>query len=166
MQPFFLALRAELYNYEKIQTDFSGVVQGRWTPCENLHVTFNYFGDKFAVEELLEKLPPLITLLQPFELSSLGCFTSNKILFATGQNAQLALLSSLIDDAFSLGETKAFIPHVTLMRMKAVNDQTAFEKILHTYDDKVLGKVESVLELMRSVKRGEETVYKTIKKFS
>lgn len=166
MKPLFLALKAKLNNYDKIQSDFSEVLKGRWVPEENLHITINYFGDQYSKDELLEKLPPLLSPVQPLQLSDLGYFKANKILYAKSEMGGLDSISSSIAQALSLKQTKEFIPHVTLMRIKSITDQKGFQKILEDYKDEELGSVATSLELMQStIHHPGGAVYKTIKSF-
>ena len=164
-KPLFLAMKAELYDYDRVQEDSSGFINGRWIPSENLHVTVAFFGDKFTAEELIERLSSILVPIKAFKLSGLDYFGSNKILYAKGESPELASLVSSLNDAFSLGETKQFIPHVTLMRGKSLIDATAFEKMLQSYQKKEVGTVGAVFELMQSTRRHDGASYECIKSF-
>ncbi|WP_345978871.1 RNA 2',3'-cyclic phosphodiesterase [Sulfurimonas sp. HSL3-2] len=164
-KPLFLAMKAKLYDYDRLQEDFSGLINGRWIPSENLHVTVAFFGDKFTEEELIERLSLLLAPIAPFKLSGLDYFGSNKILYAKGESLELASLVSSLNDAFSLGEAKQFIPHVTLMRGKSLKDIAAFDKMLQAYKEKEVGTVETVFELMQSTRRHDGASYECIKRF-
>jgi 2'-5' RNA ligase len=150
MGALFLALKVQLNDYEKLQSDFVGLIAGRWIASQNLHITVSYFGEKYSVSELLEKLPSLIVPIKALKLSALGYFESNKILYAKSESHELALLNALVGEAFSLGQTKPFLPHATLMRVKTVEDETAFREKLKYYENKEIGTVDTSFVLMRS----------------
>ena len=165
MNPLFLALKVQLDDYDHLQADFSGIIKGRWIPSEDIHITVSYFGRKYDIDELLERLPQFIVPIESFKLSGLGYFASNRILYAKGESLELGNIFSSINDAFSLGETKPFIPHATLMRVKAVEDTTVFKKILSDYQNREIGTVEATFELIQSIRHPRGVRYERIKKF-
>ncbi|QOP42088.1 RNA 2',3'-cyclic phosphodiesterase [Sulfurimonas marina] len=166
MKPLFLALKAKLNDYEKIQSDFSKLIKGKWVPGDNLHITINYFGDKFTLEELLEKLPSLITPVPELQLSGLGYFEKNKILYIKSEVKGLTSLSEAISNEFSLPQTKEFIPHVTLMRIKSITDIKGFKEMIDNYKDEELGSVATTPELMQSeIRHPGGAVYTSLQSF-
>ncbi len=150
MNRLFLALKVHLDNYETIKFDFSNILTGKWTPEENLHITICYFGDKFSIDELLNKLPLFVESIPPLKLESLGFFTHNKILYAKTTSRELERIHSNICKSLKLKQTKLFIPHVTLMRIKKINDTKKFQQLMLTYREKYLGSVDTNFQLMQS----------------
>jgi len=146
----FLALKAHIDNYNKLQSDFSKLIKGRWVPEENLHITVCYFGDTYSIDEIFQKMPPLNYEIEELELSSLGYFKHNNILYAETNSQKLETLQLQISDIFSLSNVQIFIPHVTLIRIKKIEDEKAFIQMLNNYKGKHLGKIESRLELIQS----------------
>jgi len=166
MKRLFLALRAQLNDYDKLQSDFLGLIKGRWVTDENLHITVCYFGDAYSVEELLEKLPPLLKQIEPLELISLGYFEHNNILYAKAKSKKLEMLQSSISSSFSLPNTKHFIPHVTLMRIKEIHNMKVFKHLLSNYKNNAIGKVDTTFELMQSnIQHPGGAKYEYIKRF-
>lgn len=165
MNPMFLAIRAHLNNYEKLKSDFKGTIEGRWTVKENLHATICYFGNLYTAEELLEKLPSDFKKLEALSLTSLDYFSHNNILYAKPKGYELDALHTSICDLFSLEQTKSFIPHVTLMRMKKINDKQAFNEVLKSYANIEIGTTETTIELMQSHFSPDGVKYLTIKQF-
>jgi len=96
MNRLFLALKAQLHDYNAIQSDFLGSIKGRWVTNENLHMTICYFGDTYSVDELLEKLPRLVEEIEPLSLKSLGYFEHNNILYAKVKSRNLERLQESI----------------------------------------------------------------------
>jgi len=150
MNRLFLALKVHLDNYETIKSDFSNILTGKWTPEENLHITICYFGDTYSVEELLSRLPLLIESIPPLKLESLDYFTHNKILYAKTTSKELQRIHLNICKSLKLEQTKLFIPHVTLMRVKKINDTKKFQQLMLTYKGKYLGNVDTSFQLMQS----------------
>jgi 2'-5' RNA ligase len=165
MNPMFLALRAHLYDYDVLKSDFKEIIEGRWTSEDNLHATICYFGNIFSTEELLEKLPPTFEKIEPLSLSSLEFFSHNNILYAKPEGYKLDMLHSSVCALFSLEDSKAFVPHVTLMRMKKVNDKQALKEVLKRYKNKKIGVTQTSVELMQSHFCPDGVKYITIKKF-
>ena len=110
MNRLFLALKAQLHDYNAIKSDFLGSIKGRWVTNENLHMTICYFGDTYSVDELLEKLPRLVEEIEPLSLKSLGYFLHNYILYAKVKSRNLERLQESICSSFSLPKRKLFIP--------------------------------------------------------
>ena len=166
MKRLFLALRAEVNDYDKIQADFSHLLEGRWVARENLHITVCFFGDEYSVEELLDGLPSLIEEIEPIDLISLDHFEHNNILFAKAESEKLEMLQASISNSFSLPNSKEFIPHVTLMRIKNICNKELFKGRLENYKNKTLGKVSNRFELMQSyVQHPGGARYKCLKRF-
>ncbi|MBE0514530.1 2'-5' RNA ligase family protein [Sulfurimonas sp.] len=161
----FLALRAHLGDYDKLKHDFKEIIEGRWTSEENLHATICYYGNTYTVEELLQKLPLTFEKVEPLKLTSLSYFSHNNILFARPEGYKLDMLHSSLYTQFSLKETTHFVPHVTLMRMKKINDKQAFKETLERYKNRKIGSTETTVELLQSHFYPDGVKYETVKKF-
>ena len=165
MKPFFLALRAKIYDYQELKDDFFKILKGRWVRDENLHLTLCYFGDSYSIDELLTTLPKTINLTESLELTSLDYFKHNNVLYAKTQSTELEALRSSICNMFALKDTKTFTPHVTLMRVKEVYNQDGFEQKILNYNDKKIGIVDTALHLMQSHPHKDGVKYESVKKF-
>ena len=162
----FLALKAQLYDYDKIKSDFSEVIEGRWIGRDNLHMTVAYFGDRYSVEELLEKLPFLIEPIEELKLDSIGYFKRNKILYAGAESLNLNRISSKIEDELFLNQSKPFVAHTTVMRVKNIKDENGFRNLLSSYRTIELGIVEPVFELINSqIEHPGGARYEILKRF-
>lgn len=150
MNRLFLALKVHLDNYKTIKSDFSNILIGKWTPEDNLHITICYFGDKFSLDELLSKLPSLVENIAPLRLESLDFFTHNKILYAKTTSKALEQIHANICRSFNIKQTKSFIPHATLMRVKKINDANQFQQLMFKYREKYIGSVDTTFLLMQS----------------
>lgn len=166
MKRIFLALRAKIDDYDKLKSDFSDVIQGRWIPEENLHLTLCFFGDKYDLDELVEKMPNLSGEIEELDISSLGYFKHNNILYACVNSKKLQILHSLVCDTFLIQHPEKFIAHVTLMRIKNIKYQEEFNKILDDHKDKRLGKTKAEFELLEStIMHPGGAKYKSIKRY-
>ena len=165
MNRLFLALKAQLYDYDKVQSDFLGSIKGRWVTDENLHLTICYFGDSYSRDELLENLPSLIEKIEPLPIISLGYFEHNSILYAKVKSKALEALQSSINSSFPLLDAKLFIPHITLVRIKDIKNTKAFKQMLKNYKSRILGKLDTNIELINSHLGTDGPRYETVKSF-
>ncbi|NOR56889.1 MAG: RNA 2',3'-cyclic phosphodiesterase [Sulfurimonas sp.] len=165
MNRLFLALRAQLNDYDQLQSDFLASIKGRWVADENLHITMCYFGDTFDVDELLERLPPLLEVLKTIPLESLGYFEHNNILYAKAKSRTLETLQASICASLSLSNTQLFIPHVTLIRIKDIHNKKAFKQMLKNYKNKTIGELDTCFELINSHLYSSGASYESIKRF-
>jgi 2'-5' RNA ligase len=162
----FLALKAELYVYDSIKADFEGVIEGKWTREENLHLTLCFFGDFYTPDEVLELMPKKLEKIAPPELVSLSYFKHNNILFAQTQSEELLEFQARLSKHFSRLEAAKFVPHVTLMRMKKISDTELFEKTLDKYAGAKLGKFSASVHLMQSNFTPEGVRYESLIEFN
>lgn len=165
MNRLFLALKAQLNDYNSLQSDFRGVIKGRWVPDENLHMTICYFGDTFGADELLERLPALVKKIEPLTIDSLGYFEHNNILYAKVKSKELEILQASISSSLSLKNTNIFIPHVTLIRIKEISNKKAFKQMLKNYKDQTIGSIDTTLELISSHLYSDGAKYELLKRF-
>jgi 2'-5' RNA ligase len=166
MNRLFLAIPVTIFDYKSLQDDFEGLIKGKWTITQNLHLTLNFFGNTFEKEFLIKTLSTLKLKAEPSDLKGLTLLTQNKILYAQTQNNSLFTLHNQIREALTLPSEQEFIPHVTLMRMKKINHPTLFEQKMRTYDDKVIGTVHPKIQLIQSHVTSTGTQYTVLKEFS
>lgn len=161
----FLSLPAVIDEYQALQKAFGGVVSGRWTPAENLHLTLGFFGDQFEQDMLIEKLGALDLAVTPSVISGLGFFKRKKILYANVENSSLAAVYEKLNTAFELPVTKVFIPHMTLMRIKEIVDEERFDALIDHYSGQEIGSLGGMLELMQSELHRDGAKYTLVKRF-
>ncbi len=130
MKRIFLAIRAKINDYERLKSDFNDVIEGRWIPEENLHITVCFFGDMYNIDELVKKMPQLKGEIDELDVSSLNHFKHNNILYASVKSQKLEILHSLVCDTFSIPHAEPFIAHITLMRIKKIKDKEVFKQFL------------------------------------
>lgn len=165
MNRLFLALKAQLYDYDKVQSDFLGSIKGRWVADVNLHLTICYFGDSYSKDELLKSLPSLIEKIEPLPIISLGYFEQKSILYAKVKSKALEVFQSSINSSFPLLDAKLFIPHVTLVRIKDIKKTYVFKQMLKNYKSRKLGILDTNIELINSHLGTDGARYETLKSF-
>jgi 2'-5' RNA ligase len=165
MNRLFLAIPVTIFDYQSLQDDFKGLIQGKWIIPRNLHLTLNFFGNTFEKEFLLKALSTLELKAEPSELKGLNVLEHNQVLYAQTQNDSLFTLHNQIREALTLPSEQEFIPHVTLMRMKKINHPTLFEQKMRTYDDKVIGTVHPKIQLIQSHVTSTGAKYTLLKEF-
>ena len=165
MNRLFLAVPAVLFDYEKLKRDFSDLISGRWTPDENLHVTLYHFGDRFKSAALVNKLIPLVLQIEPSEIIGLEFFSRNNILYARTDNASLEALYTRITKELALPTKNIFIPHITLMRIKKIRNRELLGQKLRLYDNRSIGSLIPVIDLMQSHLYSDGARYELIQRF-
>ena len=161
----FLALPARIDDYKTIQDDFADIIGGRWVPSENLHLTLNFYGDQFEQDELLQRLSLMEVEITPSMISGLGYFEKRKILYAKIDNPALTALYKKLNTLFDLPGKNAFVPHVTLMRVKELVDKEKFHERLDIYKEREIGSLGSSLELIQSELYPDGAKYTLLKRF-
>ncbi|MDD2266293.1 hypothetical protein [Sulfuricurvum sp.] len=121
----FLAVPVRLYSYEQIKHDFSHYLEGKWRDEEHLHVTVAFLGKQFSADVLIEKLSSFKWSFEVSELSRFDYFSNSRVFVATTQNPTLQHLYDKL--ALVLGLEKIKLnPHMTMMRVKHIQDSSAF----------------------------------------
>ena len=160
----FLSLSARLDAYREIQHDFTPLLKGRWVNSTELHATLFFFGDRFKHNELLERLDLLDFSLETSIITGLDCFKRSHILFARTVNPSLEHFHYTLCSVLKLPETP-FTPHITLMRIKTILDQKAFQLQLQHYHDRPLGNLSNTLTLISSRLTHDGPCYSIIKEW-
>ena len=139
----FVESQKFIEGYKKIINDFNPYCFGKWVEMENLHFTYQFLGDveNQKIPEVINSVSNLLTKYESsFILKGLDVFPkiqSPKILFVNVINNDRKILEiyrNLDEELHKLGfekDKKVFKPHLTLQRIKSVNDD--FRKILPKY---------------------------------
>jgi len=146
----FVASFVKLEDYTSIRRDFEEILHAKWVREENLHLTWAFLGEQISVLPWLESLQRLTPLSQTLPLHSLGSFARPpRILFARAEEKSLLHKSAQLRSAgFPIGR---FRPHVTLCRIKRIDDLKRFKELKKKYEAKRLGWIEKEISLVESV---------------
>lgn len=160
-----MAMPVTLYDYAGLRGDFEHLLEGRWMPEQNLHLTLQFFGRAYEKEFLLGMLSQLQLQVEGSELKGLDLLKNRTILYAKTLNPSLSRVSETLQKAFCLYDVREFTPHVTLLRIKKVCHHELLNKRLMSYEEKSIGKLHGAIALMQSHTAPEGTRYSLIKQF-
>ncbi len=139
-------------NYHIIKKTFGGSLKGKWTPFENLHITYKFIGNledeqiyliKESLSSILDKEESIHLIFKGF-----GVFPNMRnprVFFLKVENpdGRLEEFNNLIQDRLSLigyeKDTKPFIPHITLKRPKYTNNKKLFLE-MKSLEEKIWGE--------------------------
>ena len=145
----FIASPVILDDYEAIQKDFKGIMEGKWVAEENLHLTWVFLGETKDPNPVLEKLERVTALKNEAEITELGYFgRPPKIFFAGTVSKMLYEKAKEFKEAGF--ELYRFKPHITLCRIKKIYNYKTYKEVLKSYREKVLGEVLPQIYLYKS----------------
>lgn len=161
----FLAVPVRLYNYERIKQEFSPLLEGRWREEDYLHATIAFFGHQFQQDILIDKLCDFDWSFKPSELTKFDYFSASRVFVATTQNHTLQILYDRL--ALFLGlEPIELNLHVTMMRVKKINDSDIFSHLLTNPPCETIGILESKIALYKSVLHSDGAHYEIVKEWA
>jgi 2'-5' RNA ligase len=145
----FIATPVTLPFYQIIKQKLSPYIQGKWVEGYNLHLTHKFIGDDNPDNWKIDLNIPN----EKIEIKDFGIF-NNKILY-------MKAISPHIDFIAKQLNVKNFTPHITLCRIKQLDDKL-FEK-LKTLDFSY--KIEFEVNLYSSILTKKGPIYKKIYKY-
>lgn len=146
----FIASPVILHKYASIKKDFSEIIEGKWVEEENLHLTWVFLGEIKEKNSIINQMQNIASLKNKIDIFGLEHFGDPpKIFFAESQEKPLfAKAKEFTDAGFNL---YSFKPHITLCRIKAIHDESAYKKALKYYQDKILGSILPCISLYQSI---------------
>ncbi len=161
----FLASSAYMENLEKLRQNFP-MIEARWTPKENFHLTYHFLGDAYRPETIIEKLQGIEYVKKYVPLTGLGNFGKPpRILYANATDETLLSLHDEIEKRLDFQTDRPFKPHITLARIKKADNMSAFKKVLEDYKNEVLGEIYTELKLFKSILTNQGAHYEEIHTF-
>ncbi len=147
-----------LNDYASIKEDFNGIIDGKWTPADHLHLTWVFLGEVKAIEPIIDKLASITPLENEVNISELGYFgRPPKIFFGKAEDKLLYDKARELKNAgFDLYRFK---PHITLCRINAIRDYKAYKEMLKTYREKHLGIILPEISLYQSTLTKNGSLY-------
>lgn len=151
----------------------------KWTDPDSMHITLTFIGDTEELQEIeigriMERYVPLCTPPE-MVIKGMGVFPgiSKPRVIWLGMNPvpELEDLKMKIDRDLALAglpvEKREFRPHLTLGRIKRMNDQLRLADLVGEYQDKLFRKDDmEELILLESVLRPEGPIYLPVKRVS
>jgi 2'-5' RNA ligase len=151
----------------------------KWTDPANIHITILFLGDtpEKRVSEVGIILKNICSGFGEFELaiSGSGVFKSSKdprilwagIEFSEKMNKLHKIISEKLQETGSKIEERSFNPHLTLGRVKKINDMTKLKVLLDEFNDRDIQRVKvSEIILYESILRPEGPLYKPLGRYS
>lgn len=120
----FIGCFVRIRGYDALKAAYASSLAGRWTPEANLHITFRFLGEVEDVSSVVSALDGLeFPRGKPIECRELGMF-GRKVLYASCNDPELNRVADAIDRRLGGSEERGepFIPHVTLMRIRGIEE--------------------------------------------
>ncbi len=147
-----------------------------WVDFDNLHITLRFVGEtsKEQAKQITGILDAISERYQPFQIdiTGVGVFKNNSkprvLFFSVGNDKVLKQLTGEINEKLvSPGlfpEKVNFHPHLTIGRIKYINDKNEFYSLVNRYaDNKIQQVVVSEIIFYRSILSSSGPTYKPIK---
>ncbi len=161
--------------YSNIKKEFGGILSGKWTPFENLHITLKFLGN--VEDEMVDTIKQTLSDILDREFSANLVFkgfsafpniNNPKVFFIEvfDEDGQLESLHNTIESKLeSLGferENRQYHPHITLKRPKEVDMYSFLNKIKDT-KNQTYGTAKKIkVRLIESIPTPEGAIYKII----
>ncbi|KYJ86863.1 RNA 2',3'-cyclic phosphodiesterase [Sulfurovum riftiae] len=145
----FIASPVMFENYAQIKEDFGEILQGKWVEEENLHLTWIFLGNMSDEKAVIEKMKRLTLPETEVTISELGYFgRPPRILFARAREKPLyETAKTFKESGFDLYRFK---PHITLCRIKQIDNYKQYKEKMKNYREKVLGTILPKITLYKS----------------
>ncbi len=155
----FIATKASISNLTEIQQAFL-FTKIKWVEPYNLHLTYHFLGDRFEVDEIIQKIPK-IALPATIKFQTLCTFQTNTqtILYVKPQEQEeLIKIYHDIAQSLNIQPHRAFLPHITIARIKGTLKPT-LPKIIPQ------GKLAKEVQLISSTLTPKGPIYKVLHTF-
>ena len=161
MSRLFIAVPVTLYDYSDIRSQFDPLLSGRWRDEATLHCTLAFLGDHFTYQEVIRRINETPLEFIPNELSGWEYFSNSRVFVLTTVNPSLQTLRDRLETALAL-PCEILVPHVTLMRVKRLNDLDTFEKKIQSSPLVSLGRLQPKIVLYQSTVLPQGARYETV----
>ena len=157
----FIASPVVLEGYEAIREDFAGLVEGRWVKASQLHLTWLFLGEQEDFRPFAELTERIGGLSGAVPLRGLGTFgRPPKILYASARAEVLYHKAKAFADAGC--DMSRFRPHVTLCRIKHIDDTKRFWQTKKRYRKQEIGTILPEIILFESILTPEGPKYRKL----
>lgn len=151
----------------------------KWVEEENVHVTLKFFGEtpEDKIPEIINELKEAAIKPQPFQfhLGNTGIFGSSYkpkvVWFGINPCDELQqLYANIQKQLLTIGYkhgSENFVPHLTIGRIKYIQDKKFFQLIINEYKKTSIQTVEvKAFYLLESILRKEGPVYRIVETFN
>ena len=170
----FINIASFSKKYSQIKKEFGGTLKGRWIPEKNFHITYKFIGevDENSLSDIRQVLGGLVNkkIEVDLEFSGLGAFPNiynPRVFFikVEDKTGELKILYEYINEKLALlgyKSEKSFIPHVTLKRIKGVDNKKFLEK-MKKYSEINLGNQTNIeVNIIESILTPKGAEYKKL----
>ncbi len=183
MKRIFIALKVEAG--EILKSTISSLQQSlrdesiKWTSLENIHITLAFLGDteELKIDLVSQMLHEKCDGFGVFDLTlkETGVFrnyTNPRVLWIGIEPSETlgrlnAIISAGLRNLGIITDTMPFNPHLTLGRIKKINDISVLKSLVDVYGNSVFQKVQvTEVILYESILQQSGPVYKSINKYS
>ncbi len=161
---YFLAQSATLFDFRGLQEEIGHCFEGHWRTEHSLHATVLFLGNHFERDTIIRTVKAQPYRLERAHMAGIGRFGHNRILYAQTDHPTLVETHLALSRAFAMHASKDYVPHVTLMRYKSV-ENGCYRAHNTLYQGTLLGNVEGPLKLMGSTLTPQGAVYETLYEF-
>lgn len=164
---------------QRLKEEASVYIHGKWTLPQNLHITLQFIGnvDRETLADLLKTTQEVANSFRPFKITykGLGVFPhlrKPRILWVgvDSGSAPLKRLAKTVEIANKRvknirPDTKPFHPHVTICRMKRV-DERKLRFFMRKYQNFIFGEeIVNKIAVIKSTLTPEGPIYSPIEEF-
>lgn len=143
--------------------------RGKLTNLKNLHLTLKFLGDidDYTLEKVKERLKDVRFKKFQVEIDSLGVFSEKFVRIVWLRVNDCTQLQKEIDAALEglFPEETRFMSHLTIARVKGINDKEEFFNRIKEIKIEPLKLVVAGFELKESLLSGKEPEYKTLEEY-
>ena len=150
----------------------------KWVNINNIHITLKFFGEtpEDRISEIIDRLTAIAANHSIFTLDirNIGIFGSSYkpkvIWFGIEENERLIKLAKEVlrgmDDIGFKQDRQNFVPHLTIGRIKFIDDKNQFQQIIDKYKFADIQKQEvSEFILYESILKPQGPEYNVIERF-
>jgi RNA 2',3'-cyclic 3'-phosphodiesterase len=150
----------------------------KWVDPQNIHITLRFFGEtpEKDINSIVWALKRSAAGISPFnlEIRDTGIFGSSYkprvIWFGIGQEEGLTTLAKNIQHELTgigiLPDRQNFVPHLTIARIKYLNNKKGFQRLIDLHQSGTIHKEEvKKFHLFESILRPQGPLYHIIESF-
>ena len=150
----------------------------KWVEPENIHITLKFFGEteETKINSIINVFNKVTEDFKSFdpELENVGIFGSSYkpkvIWFGIKNNEQLINLSNSVNENLIpvgyISDRQNFVPHLTVARIKFLNDKRLFRQIIDKNKTIKIQKIKvDKIYLFESILKHEGPIYNVIEEF-
>ena len=160
----FIGVFVTIENYQSLKDELEPFFEGKWVKEKNIHMTIKFLGDVKDSNLVVEKLKNINYPKNQTVIFKRIKLFGKKILSLRSSNKTIYKLQNKIEEALEgdFNKEKNFKPHITLLRIKKIKDDTYKEKF-KALD--INGEIKLKFCLVKSELLDDGVKYKIVREF-